>query len=112
MLDEEWAATAPNAPGVLVLLRGTPAEEVLVWAESAESLRARARELVEVPQHGELKRILQDPELRFRCAVIVDPHQRASVAHALGGASGHAPSDRGAVLVFYEDPQAPARRAR
>jgi len=104
VLDAEQAGAAPNAPGVLVLLRGTPAEEVLVWATATESLRVRALELLCVPQHGELKHILEDRELRFRCAVIVDPQQRVSVARALAEASGHAPSTRGATLVFYENP--------
>lgn len=111
-LDAEQAGAVPNAPGVIVLLRGTPAEEVLVWATATDSLRVRALELLCVPQHGELKHILEDAELRFRCAVIVDPQQRTAVAHALSEASGHAPSTRGATLIFYANPDAPAVTVR
>jgi hypothetical protein len=58
--DREHAATSPDAPGVLVLLRGDPSEEVLVWAEDVGSLRRRAGELLGVPQRGELGRVLVD----------------------------------------------------
>jgi hypothetical protein len=105
-LDPERAAAAPHASGVLVLLRGTAAEEVLVWAEDVRSLRTRACELVEVPQRGELRHLLEDPELRFRCAVIHDASRRAAVARALHEASGHAPPAGRSSLVFYDiDPR-------
>jgi hypothetical protein len=102
LLEPDRAASAPNAPGVLVLLRGTAAEEVLVWAEDVRSLRARACELCDVPQRGELRHLLDDLELRFRCATIQDPERRAAFARALREASGHAPPAGRSRLVFYD----------
>jgi hypothetical protein len=101
-LEPERAAAAPNASGVLVLLRGTAAEEVLVWAEDVRSLRARACELFDVPQRGELRHLLDDRELRFRCAIIHDPARRAAIARVLHEASGHAPPAGRSSLVFYD----------
>jgi hypothetical protein len=101
-LEPDRALAAPNTPGVLVLLRGTAAEEVLVWAEEVRSLRARACELLDVPQRGELRHLLDDLELRFRCAIIHDPGRRAAVARALHEASGHAPPVGRSSLVFYD----------
>lgn len=97
VLDAEHAEHAPDAPGILVLVRGAAGvEDVVVWVESVHALRARVRELVEVPQDDEpaLARILGRAGLRFRCAVVSDSAQRASIARTLRDAANAQPLPR------------------
>lgn len=86
-LDAARVEVAPDAPGILVLVRGEVGiEDIVVWVEAVHSLRARVRELVELPQDDEpaLARILARRKgLRFRCAVVTDAAERASLARTL-----------------------------
>jgi hypothetical protein len=62
----------PEAPGLLVLVRGATSEAGrVVWAEAPENLRVRARELGGHATVGpELAAVLQYPDLRFRYALV------------------------------------------
>ncbi len=105
VLDGPHAELAPDAPGILVLVRGAVGvEDVVVWVEAAHSLRARARELVEVPQDDEpaLMRILARGGLRFRCAVVSDSAQRASIARILREAAMAQPLPRATATVIAD----------
>lgn len=82
ILDLDHAAVAPDCPGLLVLIHseaGRP--ELPVWAEAADNLQARVKEMLSVPQTAtpDLARLveLELPHLRFRAAPVVDSAKRA-----------------------------------
>jgi CBS domain-containing protein len=81
-LDEIHAA--PDGPGVLVLLHGGAgvAERVL-WAESAESIRHRLKEMLTTVQPGLLGVWLEHGGLRFRAASATDPAERSDALAAI-----------------------------
>lgn len=85
VLDAAHAELAPDAPGVLALVRGAAGrEEVIVWIEDVRSVGARARELAAVPQDElALARILDHGDVRFRWSVVLDAEERASIARVL-----------------------------
>jgi CBS domain-containing protein len=86
-LDEIHAA--PDGPGVIVLQHGAAgvAERVL-WAESADSVRKRLKEMLTAAQPGLLGAWLEHRALRFRAASAPDPAERAdAVAAVLRGAA-------------------------
>jgi hypothetical protein len=96
-LDLDHADTAPDGPGLFVLVydqKGRPS--VPLWAEAAPNVRTRVHELISVPQgdHPWLARILAEDarSLRFRAAAVADPRARAEAlerAHAeVASASG------------------------
>jgi len=81
-LEVDHADTAPDGPGLLVLVydpKGRPS--VPVWAESAPNVRTRVHEMLSLPQddHPWLARILREDRrgLRFRAASVADPRARA-----------------------------------
>ena len=80
-LEPESSEQVPNAPGVLVLIYGHAGqEEVPVWVEQAQNLRARVDDLLSAPQETPvLAHILQRDHghLRFRTATIPDDMIRA-----------------------------------
>ena len=82
LLEPENAAQVPNEPGVLVLVYGGAGrEEVPVWVEDVQNLRARADDLVAgpPPDNAALANILNRDHghLRFRTAVIPDAALRS-----------------------------------
>ena len=81
-LDEIDAA--PDGPGVIVLQHGAAgvAERVL-WAESAESVRKRLKEMLTAAQPGLLGAWLEHGALRFRAASAPDPAERADAVAAV-----------------------------
>ncbi len=92
---------APNAPGVLLLIRGGKGiEERVVWAEPCENVRARVLELVSVPADSPaLARILRVPGLRFRAAAVRDASRRKALARQFADEYEHAPLPAGASVV-------------
>lgn len=110
VLDAAHAELAPDAPGILVLVRGAVGvEDVVVWVEAAHSLRARTRELVEIPQDDEpaLARILGRSGLRYRCAVVSDSAQLASIARTLRDAANAQPLPRSSATSVADGRSAP-----
>lgn len=88
-LELDEIHTAPDGPGVLVLLHGGAgvAERVL-WAESPESVRNRLKEMLTTAQPGLLGAWLEHGGLRFRAASAPDAAERAdSLAAILRGAA-------------------------
>lgn len=81
--DEDLASSSralltPEAPGVLVLVHGgIGRDEVTVWAEAPENLRARVDQLAtDRAAYPELARVLHTGRLRFRYAVVHDASAR------------------------------------
>lgn len=78
-LKKELVSTAPEAPGVFVLIEGAAmSADRVVWAEGGANIRSRLFDLLSSPQDDEtLAELLTDPErLRFRAAAIPDPGVR------------------------------------
>lgn len=87
VLDVDQVGVAPDAPGVLALIRGGRGlEERLVWVEMANNVRTRLYDLVSEPQTDtpELERILRERgHIRFRATAVADPERRRLVYEAL-----------------------------
>jgi CBS domain-containing protein len=83
-LDLDEIHAAPDGPGVLVLLHGGAgvAERVL-WAESAESVRHRLKEMLTAVQPGLLGAWLEHGGLRFRAASAPDAAERSDALAAI-----------------------------
>ena len=76
-LDLDHAEAAPNAPGLLVLIRGEANQrELPLWAECTHNVRTRVHELLSVPQTEtpSLASILdqESSHLRFRASAVSD----------------------------------------
>lgn len=85
LLEPESAEAVPNEPGVLVLVYGGAGrEEVPVWVEEVQNLRARVDDLVSgsTPEDASLAHILRRDHghLRFRTAVVAQPSMRHDTA--------------------------------
>lgn len=79
-VDLEQLRLAPDRPGIWVMLRRADSERrTIVWAESAENVRARLVDLVTLPQTAALARWLGYKHLRVKAAAIADPDERARV---------------------------------
>lgn len=77
-LERSEIATAPEGPGVLVLLfGGAGIPDRVVWAESTEGLRGRLEEMLTVRQPELLSAWLEHGNIRFRLASAEDPTERA-----------------------------------
>jgi CBS domain-containing protein len=77
-LERSEIATAPDGPGVLVLIFGTAgAPDRVVWAESTGGLRGRLEEMLTARQPELLSAWLEHGHLRFRVASAEDPDERA-----------------------------------
>jgi hypothetical protein len=86
-LEPERVDSAPDAPGVLLLVAGGAGmTDHVVWAEAARNLRRRLIDLVSLPQTGkpDLVRVLERPTLRFRAAAVHDPDRATAIARAMG----------------------------
>jgi len=83
-LDLDEIHAAPDGPGVLALLHGGAgvAERVL-WAESAESVRHRLKEMLTAVQPGLLGAWLEHGGLRFRAASAPDAAERSDALAAI-----------------------------
>jgi hypothetical protein len=75
---------AAEGPGVLVLVHDPPGiPEAIVWAEAAEDVAERLREMVSAPQAGRLGRLLAYRHLRFKTAAVPDRLKRARTLSVL-----------------------------
>lgn len=69
--------SAPEGPGVLVLIhggRGVP--ETVVWAETSNNISSRLIDIVSGPQPKAIQRLLERGNLRYRAARIDSEEQR------------------------------------
>jgi CBS domain-containing membrane protein len=85
-LTRTLVPTAPDCPGVFVLIAGAPFErDRVVWSEAARNVRTRLFELLSAPQADQqLARLLAHPErLRFRAAAIVGQKERGRILEYL-----------------------------
>lgn len=73
-LDQEHASHAPDAAGVLVLVRGLVGEiDAVVWVEACANVRERVRTMTALASssnEGALARLLERHDLRFRAASV------------------------------------------
>jgi len=96
-LDEAHAARAPDAAGVLVLVRGLVGEtDAVVWVEACANLRERIRTLT-APRSSassaepDLARLLERRDLRFRAAAVRDEADRERITSGLRSDLEHRP---------------------
>jgi len=78
--------TAPDGPGLFVLIAGAPFErDRVVWSEAAKNVRTRLFELLSAPQADQqLARLLAHPDrLRFRTAAIAGEKGRSRILEYL-----------------------------
>ena len=93
-LDGEHVAHAPNAAGVLVLVRGLVGEtDAVVWVESCSSVRQRVADLTAFRPSAEpaLARLLERHDLRFRAAAVANDADRERVTSGLRSQLEHRP---------------------
>jgi CBS domain-containing protein len=86
--------TAPDGPGVFVLIEGAPLKrDWAVWTEATSNVRTRLYDLLSSPQEDAvLARLLEHPgKLRFRAALVTDEGERDRVLDALKEASARWP---------------------
>jgi hypothetical protein len=96
-LDEEHASKAPEAAGVVILVRGSLGEtDAIVWAEACTSLRDRIRALTGPVKSEDpaLESILQGHDLRFRVSSVSSDIDRERIVAGLRGAIEHRPPPR------------------
>jgi CBS domain-containing protein len=92
LLEPEWAAAAPDEPGVLVLLvGGRHVPEVPVWVEAVENIRARVVDLIEAPPTAQpaLASLRRRSSVRFRGAVVRDGEERRRVCESIRAGLSH-----------------------
>ena len=93
-LDEAHAARAPDAAGVLVLVRGLLGEtDAVVWVEACANVRERVRTLTALDSSAEpaLARLLERHDLRFRAATVRDDADRERITSGLRWELEHRP---------------------
>lgn len=93
-LDEAHAAHAPDAAGVLVLVRGLVGDtDAVVWVEACANVRERVRTLTAPGSSGEpaLGRLLERHDLRFRAAAVRDEADRERISSGLRWDLEHRP---------------------
>ncbi len=96
--DEQGCLSAPDAPGFVLVVGGSPGErDAVVWTEQCSSIRARATELVSSPATlpPSLRAQLSRPGLRFRAAVVFDELSRQRIAALLRDRFDHIPPQGG-----------------
>jgi len=79
-------AAAPEGPGVLVLIEGSPLHrDWIAWTEASSNVRARLLDLLSAPQDDPvLARIVEHPgKLRFRAAAAADEGERRRIVDQL-----------------------------
>jgi CBS domain protein len=97
-LDEQGCASAPDAPGFVLVVRGGPGErDSVIWTEPCSSIRARATELVSKPsaRPAPLASYPSQSGLRFRAAVVFDELARQRIAALLQDRLDHVPPEGG-----------------
>ncbi len=83
-LEMNELPAAPEGPGVLVLIHGgAGVAERVVWAESAENVRSRLREMLTAARPDLLAAWLEHGGLLFRAASAPDPAERAEALSAV-----------------------------
>lgn len=85
ILESDRIEVAPEAPGVLVLIRGgAQRPETIVWVEAPNNVRSRLLDILSLPQTDQpgLTRLLEEGDLRFRAAAATEP-MRTQVANLL-----------------------------
>jgi len=93
-VDEGYASNAPDAPGVLVLVRGLVGEtDAVVWVEACANLRHRLVALTALGSSAEpaLARLLEHRDLRFRAAAVRNEVDRERIASGLQSDLEHRP---------------------
>jgi len=88
------AARAPDAAGVLVLVRGLLGEtDAVVWVEACANVRERVRTLTALDSSAEpaLARLLERRDLRFRAATVRDEVDRERITSGLRWDLEHRP---------------------
>jgi CBS domain-containing protein len=98
-LTLEAVPTAPDGPGLFVLIEGAPGErDWIVWTEATSNIRNRLYALLSEPQNDHvLSRIVEHPgRLRFRATWVADEGERRRVLDRLknAGRSLMSPSSR------------------
>jgi CBS domain-containing protein len=92
------SVAVPEEPGVLLFVRGGAGrDETPIWADAAENLRSRVRELEAgradvAPPLAELRR---SGRVRFRYAVVLEESRRAALAQRLRDRMAKAPPPGG-----------------
>jgi CBS domain-containing protein len=84
-VDVDAVPRAPAGPGVIALVTGRLGErDAIVWVESSGSLPDRLRRLV-TGQDGEpeLRKVLSQPGIRFRAALVRDEAARVRIVAVL-----------------------------
>jgi CBS domain-containing protein len=93
-LDEGHVSQAPDAAGVIVLVRGLAGEtDAVVWAEACANVRQRLVALTAPGSSEEpaLACLLRRHDLRFRTAAVRDQVDRERIASALQSDLEHRP---------------------
>lgn len=93
-LDEQHVSHAPDAPGVLVLVRGPVGEaDVVVWVEACANLRSRLVGLTTLGSSAvpTLARLLERHDLRFRAAAVRNEADRERISSGLRSDLEHRP---------------------
>jgi hypothetical protein len=91
-LDHEHALQAPDAAGVLALVRERVGEtDAVVWVEACANLRGRVVALMAVGSSAEpaLARLLERRDLCFRAATVADEEDRERIRARLQGGIEH-----------------------
>jgi CBS domain-containing protein len=85
-LDVDAMARVAAGPGVIALVTGRLGErDAIVWVESSGSLPGRLRRLVTAPEDEEppLRKVLSQPGIRFRAALVPDEAARVRIVGIL-----------------------------
>lgn len=93
-LDDAHASHAPDAAGVLVLVRGLLGEiDAVVWVEACDNVRERVRALTAPNSSTEpaLARLLERDGLRFRAAAVHNDVERERITSGLRSDLEHRP---------------------
>jgi hypothetical protein len=93
-LDVEHVLQAPDAAGVLVLVRGLVGEtDAVVWAEACSNVRNRVVALTAMDSSAEpaLRCLIERPNLRFRAATVADGADRERIGSGLRSNLEHRP---------------------
>jgi CBS domain protein len=93
-LDEGHVSQAPDAPGVLVLVRGLVGEtNAVVWVEACANVRQRLVGLTSLGSSAEpaLARLLERRDLRFRAATVRNEADRNRITAGLRSNLEHRP---------------------
>ena len=93
-LDEAHADRAPDAAGVVVLVRGLVGEtDAVVWVEACTNVRERIRTMTTLSSSAEpaLARLLERHDMRFRAAAVRDDADRERITSGLRWDLEHRP---------------------